>query len=430
MNSSVKKLEKAQVEISVEVSVEEMRPYLEKAAAKISKDTKIEGFRPGNAPYDVVVAKVGEMAILQEAIDDIISKTYYDTLQENKIVTIGQPKIDIEKLAPGNPFSYKATADILPEVKVGDYSKIKIKRTKVEVKDEQVDVVLEDLRKMQQKESLADRASKLGDKMDINFDVFLNKVAIENGAQKKYPITLGDGKFIPGFEEQITGLKAGEEKEFELSFPEKYFDKKMAGKTAEFKVKCNGVFELEMPELTDDFAKSISAEKFKSIDEVKKNIKENIISEEKQKQEQRLEIEMLDKLIEASTFEIIPDVLVDHEVSKMLMEMQQSVIKQGLQFEDYLKSLKKTEDELKQEFRPSAEQRIKSSILSREIYHQKKFDVTSDEINLEIEEMMKSYPNNPEVRKQFEAETYKDYMKNIIGNRKVLEFLKREIITD
>lgn len=430
MNSSVKKLDNSQVEISVEVSVEEMKPYLEKAAKKISKDTKIEGFRPGNAPYDIVVSKVGEMAVYQEAIDDVISKTYYDTLQEHKIVTIGQPKIDIEKLAPGNPFTYKATADVLPEVKLGDYSKINLKRTKVSVTDEQVETVLTDLRKMQQKENLVERASKMGDKMDINFEVFLDKAPIENGSQQKYPIVLGEGKFIPGFEEAIVGLKAGEEKEFDLNFPEKYFDKKMAGKKAQFKVKCNGVFEIELPELTDDFAKSISAEKFKSVDEVKKNIRENIEAEEKQKQEQRLEVEMLDKLIEISDFGKLPDVLIDHEVSKMLMEMQQSISQQGFQFEDYLKSLKKTEEDIKQEFRPQAEQRIKGSILSREVYHQKKFEVTPDEINKEIETMMAGYPNNPEVKKQFESETYRDYIKNILGNRKVLEFLKSEMISD
>lgn len=430
MNSSVKKLDKSQVEITVEVSTEEMQPFLEKAAEKISKETKIEGFRPGKASYDIVKQKVGEMAIMQEAMDDIISKTYYDILQKEKIVTIGQPKIDIEKLAPGNPFIFKAIASVLPEVKVGDISKISLKRKKVEVKEEQLKKVLEDIRKMQAKEKSVERSAKEGDKLEIDFEVFLDKVPIENGKHNKYPIVIGENKFIPGFEDELIGMKAGEEKEIKLKFPDKYHEKKLAGKAAEFKVKCNNVIEVELPELNDEFAIAVSAGNFKTIDDLKKNVSENIESEEKTKQEQRLEIEMFDKLVEMSEFEAVPDTLVDYELSKMISELQQSISQQGLNFEDYLKSLKKSEDGLKVEMKPQAEKRVKSSILSREIYHRQKFEVRPDEIEKEVEEIMKAYPNNPEAKKQFESETYKDYLKNILGNRKVLEYLKKEIISD
>jgi len=428
MKSNIKKLDKSQVEITIEVSAAEAQPYLLKSAQRLAKEMKIEGFRPGKAPYDIIKQKVGEMGILQESIDDIISATYYEVLKEQKIVTIGQPKIDIEKLAPGNDFIYKATAAVLPSVKIGDYKKIKIKKEALKISDDQINKILADICKMQATEKLVDRASKLGDKMEINFEVFIDKVPIEKGQQEKYPVVIGENKFIPGFEDKIVGLKAGDTREFELKFPDKYFEKKLAGKKAEFRVKCNGVFEIELPVLNDEFAKSVSANKFKTIEEVKKNILENLKTEEATKQDQKLEIEMLEKIVEISTFEAIPDLLIDNEVDKMVHELKHSIDNQGFNFDDYLKNLNKTLEDLKVEFKPQAEKRVRISILTREIFIKEKFEVREDEIDLEIEAMMQNYPSNEEVKKQLTTETYKDYLRNVLGNRQVIEFLKKEII--
>lgn len=429
MKSSVKKLDKSQVELTIEVSAMEMQPYLEKTAQRLAKEMKIEGFRPGKAPYEIIKQKVGDMGLLQESIDDVISATYYQVLKDEKIVTIGQPSIDVEKVAPGNDFVYKATASVLPNVKIGDWKKLKIKSEEVKITDEQIDKIIEDIRKMQATEKLVEREAKSGDKVEVNFEVFIDKVPVERGKQEKYPVVIGENKFIPGFEEKIIGMKSDEVKEFELKFPEKYFDKKMAGKIAEFRVKCNGVFEIELPELTDEFAQTISAGKFKNVTEVKENVLENLKTEEGGKQEQKVEIEMLDKLVEISEFEEIPNLLIDNEVHKMVHELEHNISNQGFDFADYLKSLNKTEADLKTEFKPQADKRVKISILAREIYLQEKFEVRDDEIEVEIEAMMQNYPNSPDVRKQLETETYKDYLRNVIGNRKVIDFLKREIIT-
>jgi len=430
MKSEVKKLAKSQVEIIIEVSIEEIKPYLDKAVSKISQEIKIEGFRPGKAPYEIIKQKVGDMGILQAALDDIISATYYEVLKEQKIITIGQPQIDIVKVAPNNPFVYKATAAVLPNVKVGDYKKIKIKREPIKVGDEQLDKILDDIRKMRSKEKLIEQPAKTGNKLAIDFEVFLNGVPIERGQHQKYPIVIGENKFIPGFEDQLIGLKAGEIKEFKLKFPEKYFEKKLANKEAEFKVKCQAVYELELPELNDGLAKSISADKFKTLDEFKSNILENLSTEETAKQEQRLEIEMLDKLVAIADFEDIPDLLVESETHKMIQELEHSVADQGFDFSDYLKSLNKSEDDLKAEFKPQAEKRVKVSILCREMFLDKKFEVREDELAKEIEATLKNYPANPEIKKQLASETYKDYLRNVLGNKKVIDFLKKEIISE
>lgn len=428
MKSEIKKLEKSEIEITIELSELELTPYLVKAAEKISTENKIEGFRPGKAPYEIIKQRFGEGAILNEAVDSIISKSYYEVLKENEIMTIGAPEINVEKMAPGNPFVFKAKVAILPKVKIGDYKTIKLEKKKVEVKEEQVEKVIEEITKLRATEKLVEREAKNGDRLEIDFDVFLDKVPVDNGKQTKYPITIGEGRFIPGFEEQITGMKAGDVKEFELKFPEKYYEKNLAGKNCEFKVTCKEVYEVEMPKLDDEFSKMVSGGKFSTVKEMKDGIKQNIEEEERIKKDQILEIEMLDKIVEISEFEELPEVLMHNEKHRMLHELEESVESQGFKFEDYLASIKKTTEELENEFTPQAEKRVKTSIIAREIYQEQKIEVGEDELNLEIEKLLAAYQNNPEAQKQLESETYKDYLRNMIGNKKVIDYLKGIIV--
>lgn len=428
MKSEIKELAKSQIEISIEVSPEEMRPFLEKAAVKISQNSKIDGFRPGKAPYEVIKQKFGEMAILEEAMDEIISHSYYSVLKENGIIAVGQPKIEVEKMAPDNAFIFKAMVAVLPKVKIGDYSKIRLAREKIEIKDEQVEKIIDDIKKMRAKETLVEREAKIGDRLEINFEIFLDKVPIEHGQHDKYPITIGENRFIPGFEEQLVGMRANETKESNLKFPEDYYQKNLAGKNAEFRVKANAIYEVELPKADDEFAKNISAGKFPTMEGLKNNIRQNLEQEGKNKEEQRLEVELLDKIAAISEFEEIPDILIDNEKHKMVHELEDSIVSQGFNFEDYLKSVKKTHDELEKEFAPAAERRAKTSILCREIFQEQKMAVSDDEIEKEIVAIMKNYPANPEAEKQLRAETHKDYLKNVLGNRKVAEYLKSVII--
>mgnify|MGYP001370505762 CR=1 FL=1 len=427
MKTDIKKLPQSEVVITVELSPEELKPFLEKAAAQISQQVKIDGFRPGKAPYDMVVKKVGEAAILEEALDSIVSKTYYQAIVDNQLTTIGQPKIEVEKLAPGNALIYKATAPVLPSVELGDWKKIKLARKKIEIKSEQVDKVIADIKKLRSKEKIVERPAKTGDRLEIDFDVLRDNVAIENGKQAKYPITIGEGRFIPGFEEQLIGLKAGDTKEFELVFPEKYYQKDLAGQKATFQVKCNAVYEVELPEIDDEFAKTVSGGQYKTAAELTSGIKDNLGEEEKNKEEQRLEVQLLDQLVQLSKFDELPEILLVTETERMIHEIEHTIAGQGVSLEDYLKSLNKTLDQIKQEFRPQAEQRVKSAILAREIFQSQKLSVEEKDIDQEIDELLKRYPANPEAKKQFMAESYREYLRNMLGNRKVIEFLKKEI---
>ena len=428
MKSEIKKLPQSTVEITVEVSVAELEPFMKKSAVKISENAKIQGFRPGKAPYETIKAKFGEMAILQEAIDDIIMETYYRVIKENELTTIGQPKIDLEKIAPENPFIYKATVNILPEVKVGDIKKLSLQRETIKISDDKVNQTLEEIRAMRAEEKKVERPAQNGDLVKFDFNVYRDGVPIENGASKNYPLIIGENRFIPGFEEQLVGLKAGDEKEFKLNFPKEYHEKSLAGKPAEFKVKINEIAEIVKPELTDDFAQMISAQKFKTVAELKENIIKNLTDEETEKQERELEAKMLEELVKISEFEELPDILIKEELHRMMHELEDSIAKQGMQMADYLNAIKKTPEELEAELKPQAELRVKTSILARELYQQQKMEVTPDEIEKEIEEMLKRYGNNPDAKKQLETETYKEYLKNVIGNRKIMDYLKQLII--
>jgi trigger factor len=428
MKIDVKKLPKSEAEITVEVSVDELIPFMKKSAEKISQNAKIEGFRPGKAPYDIIKAKFGEMAILQEAVDDIIIKTYYQAIKDNNLVPIGQPKIDIDKIAPENPFIYKAVATLLPEVKIGDLTKIKLKKEEVKVDNEKINQVLEEIRSMRAKEEPADRAAQNGDMVKFDFNVYRDGVPIENGTSKNYPLLLGENRFIPGFEENLVGLKVGDEKEFKLKFPEEYHEKSLAGKPAEFKVKVNEVLAIIKPELTDDLAKEVSGGKFATTVELKENISKNLLEEETMKQDRRLEIEMIEEAVKASEFDELPEMLVHEEIHRMIHELEDSISRQGMDLETYMSSIKKTHDELEKDMEPQAIIRVKGSILSRAIYQEQKMGVTPDEVDKEVEEVLKNYPENPDVRKQIETETYKDYLKNVIGNRKVMDYLKSIIL--
>lgn len=428
MKQELKKLPKSQVELTVTIPYEEVEKYLAAASERVSREAKIEGFRPGKAPYEIIKQKFGEMAILQEASEDIVIKTYHEAIVAEKLVTIGQPKIEIEKLAPENEMVYKATVAVLPAIKIGDYSNLKLPRAAAVIADGEVEKIVEDIRKMRAKQTPVEREAKTGDRLEINFDIFLDKVPVENGKQQKYPITIGENRFIPGFEEKLVGMKAGDTKEFELPFPADYYEKNLAGKQAEFRVTCQAVHEITLPVIDDEFAQQISGGKFATAQELRDNIRKNLEEEKKAKIESELENQLLEKLVGLSEFGELPEVLLENEAHRMVHELEEEVSHQGLKFEDYLRSIKKTHDELEKDFLPRAELRVKTSILAREVFQEQKMAVSEEEISQEIAHILSHYPDNEDAKKQVESPYYREYLGNKIGNQKVMEFLKSQIV--
>jgi trigger factor len=426
MKTEVKNLPRGQAELTVELSAEEYQPYLEIAVKKISEQIKIPGFRPGKAGFDIIKAKVGEAEIWQEALEPAVKKTLFAALTEQKLDTVGQPQVDVIKMAPGNPVVYKATVSLLPETKVDDYKKIEIKKKPIIVKDDEIKKILANMQKMRAKEALVDRPAQAGDKVEIDFDTFLDKIPIDNGQHKKFPVVIGDNTFIPGFEDQLIGLKKDETKTFQLKFPENYFQKNLAGKLVDFKVTVLAVFQRDLPALDDDFAKTLG--QFKTLKETEDKIRENLEHEAEHAEEHRQEEELIDKLIAASSFGDIPDLLVSSESQKMMEEMEYNVQSQGLEFTDYLTHLKKTREELLLDFAPQAIKRVKSALLVREIGLAENISASEEEIGQEIEKTLAQYGRDPEIEKNINAPAYRGYLRNVLLSKKTMDRLKELLI--
>jgi len=425
MQVTKKELKKSEIELTIEVSTEEARPFLEKAAARIAKDIKIEGFRPGKAPYHLIKKKVGEMAIYQEGLDNIVSHFYIASIKQENLNSVGSPRIEMEKVAPGNPIVFKAMVSLMPEVKLGDYRKIKAEKKEVKVEEAEVNKAIDDLRKMAVKETLVERPAKKGDRAEVDFDVYLDQVPIEGGQGRKYPLVLGEGMMIPGFEEEVEGMNKDEEKEFQLKFPEKYQNKMVAGKKCDFKIKLLSVFNRELPELTDDWAKGLGAA---SLEDLKGKIKENLEAEKKFQEEQRWEMELLEKAVGQAEISEIPENLIHSEAHRMIHEFEESIVGQGINFDDYLKNIKKERPDLEKEFLPKAEDRVKTSIVIKEIGEAEKIEVSDKEMEAETEKILRQVQGNREAEDNIRSEGHQGYLATIIRNRKVIEMLKKECL--
>jgi len=420
-------LEKSQIALTIEIRPEEYQSFLEKAASRLSQTNKIDGFRPGKAPYDIIRQRFGEMKIYEEALDDIITYFYFQAVSQEKLNTVSQPKIDLEKFAPGNPIIFKATTALMPEVKLGNYKGLKVKKAEIKIENQEVDKVIQDIRKMQAKELLTESPAQKNDRAEIDFEVSLDKVVIDGGQGKKYPLIIGDGFMIPGFEEQLLGLKKDEEKTFQLKFPDEYQNKMVAGKFCDFRVKILSVFKRELPELSDEWAKSMGAE---NIEDLRTKIKKNLTDEKMFHEEQRVELEMLNKIVGQTEFSEIPDVLIDNETHRMVHEFEDSIEQQGLKFEEYLKNIKKEKKDLENDFKDKALERVKTSLVIREIADKEKIEATDEEIKKETERILEQIRDNQQAQSNVWSEGYQEYLRTVVRNRKVIAMLKTLILCE
>ncbi|MBT4722849.1 trigger factor [Candidatus Falkowbacteria bacterium] len=433
MNITKKELGKNELELTIEISHDELKPFLESSVEEISKSKAIAGFRPGKAPYDVVVKEVGEMPIYQSAANDAIAKYYYEAITKEGLDPVDQPKVETIKLAPNNPFIFKATIALLPKIEIADLEKLSVKPVEeVKVEEKEIEKTLEQIKNMRAKETLQDKAAEKEDKIDLSFEGFMDNVPVEGAKAEKHSLIIGKGQMIPGFEDNLIGLKKDEDKEFELTFPKDYHDKKLQDKKITFKVKVLAVYKMELPELNDELAKGFG---FKDLAGLKGNITNNIKTEKENKAKQKKELEIIELILEKSKFEDIPEVMITNETHKMVHEMEDNLTKQGMNMKDYLTHLKKTEAELRLDFVPDALKRIKTGLVIRQIAIDKKMEATEEEIKAEKEKTIAQYKLNPqtaeqvpELEKQMETENATRYFENLIANRKTIEYIKNEVI--
>ncbi len=437
MINTIKNQDNGKIIFTIEVPYEDYKKHIEHAAEHISEHVEIKGFRPGKAPYSAVASKVGEMSIYEEALQIIVESSYYEALQSQDIKekVFHEPEIKIEKLAPGNPIVFTAELMLVPEIKLGKYKELKIKKEKQDTSSkefkEKLEKTVEELRRMRSSEVLKnDGVIEDGDKADIDLDLFINGVPLENGSYKNFKEEVKKERFIPGYYEQIIGLKVGDEKEFELTFPEDYFEKNLANKKVLFKIKINAINKIELPELNDDFAKVL---KFDTLDALKKQLEQNIIQEDSNKDDEKLSVKMLEEIGKDSKISEIPARLILMETKKMVNELKSNIEQSGMDFENYKASIKKSEEELQEEFKPKAEERLKISLIIEKIAEEEKIDVTEEELNKELEAARVHYSSHPDfetIKQNLEHPEYQTQVKRVLKNEKVIKFLKEKNIIE
>lgn len=421
MKTEITNSSKSKVEILFEMPWDEFEPYLDKAIAKLGKDLTLKGFRPGKAPRDFVEREVGQGKILSEGAELTIKEKYPEFVVERKLEVIGQPQVEVLKLAPGNPFSFKVKADVLPKLKLPDYKKIasQVGKKTVKVEEQEIEETLSFLQKSRAQFKDLERVAQKGDFVEIEYQ----SPEVENDKTYQDRFFLGKGHFIPGFEENLEGMKPGEEKEFRAVFPEDYFKKELSSKNASFKVKVKKVQSVRIPELNDSFAKDLG--RFDDLEGLKKSLKQGIQQEKEVAENQRWREEVLDKIGEGLDFEA-PEILVILEQGRILDEQRQKITNDlKTNFEDYLKNIKKTEDELQQSFLKEAKVRVKKFLILREIGKIEKIEVQPQEVEGVLNEFLKNYPSVEAAKKEVDLERLKDYYEDVIYNEKVMQSLAK-----
>ncbi len=409
MKTKINKLPKSEIEIDFELSVEELKEFEDKAILDIGKDFQTDGFRKGKVPKEVILKKIGEEALLEEAANIAVQESYLKFVFDNKIETISKPEASITKIAKGNPFQFKIKVAVMPEITLPDYKKIagKVEKKKVEVSKKDIDDSIEWARKSRAKFSLKNTPAEKGDFIEI--DYFLSN------SKEKYndAFILGEGKFKGGFEDELIGLKNEEEK------------KGIKVKTNEEKeikadVKVMAVKKLEMPEVNDEFAKSLG--NFKGLDDLRKSVEEGLKKEKDFKEKDRLRAEITDKINKEVEIEI-PDVLIERE-AEMIEEDLKKRIKETLNidFEEYLKKSGKKEEEIRKSAMEEAERKIKTIMVLREIGKEEKIDVKDEEVEEESQKILNHYKDTKDIK--IEPEELKERVKESLVYEKTFKMLE------
>jgi trigger factor len=425
MPHELKKLEKSEMELTITVAPADYQHDLEHAAKHMAEVAAIKGFRPGTAPYDIVKQQLGEQKIMETALEEIVRENFYKAVEAEKLQTVGMPVITIEKLAPGNDIVFKAKVALLPSIKLADLNKIKIDAKPTEIGEQELQAVLTDLRKMRMKEVLKDGAAAKEDKIVVDMDMFIDKVPVEGGQAKGHQVYLNEEHYIPGFAEQLHGLKKDEEKEFSLKFPKEHYQKHLAGKNVDFKVKASDVYSLELPEINDDFAKGFGQKDLAALQAL---LKENLTKEAETKESQRVEAAILEQIVAQSEFGDIPTVLITAEKQKMFNELKHDLEHRGIEMEKYLLDIKKTEDEIFRDFAEGADKRVKASLVARQVALDNDIKVDKAEVDKEIEMIRTTYGNDPKVEENLKRPEVLDTVAHMVQNRKVVEFLKEKVV--
>jgi len=422
MEVKLEKQENSTVKLDITVESKRFDEAMEKAYKKNAKYFKVPGFRDGKAPMNVALKHYGEGVLYEEAFNVLVPEVLLEVYKEKELDVVAQPEIDLVQIGMGKDFEFTAIVTVKPEFKLGKYKGIKLEKKEYPVTDEQVD---EELKRRQSQNSRMVEAKpgselKVGDTAIIDFEGFVDGVPFEGGKAEGHSLEIGSGAFIPGFEDQMVGMKSEEERDINVKFPDEYFSKDLAGKDATFKVKLHEIKVKELPELDDEFAKDVS--EFDTLEELKADIKEHLEDQNNQRAKDELDQSAINTVIDNTELDI-PKAMLDQEVEAYIEDMEHNLSRQGLSLEQYLGFMGKDLNSFKEEYRVTAEKNIKTRLILEAIFKEEELEVTDEDIENRMKELAKSYGRDADEFVKNAGEQTKNYLREELKYDVAVKFI-------
>ena len=428
MSLQVEKLEKNMAKLTVEVSAEDFEKAIEKVYQKQKKQISIPGFRKGKVPRVMVEKMYGKEVFYEDAANDLIPDAYDNALDECEEDIVSSPKIEVTQIEAGKPFVFTATVALKPEVKLGEYKGIKIEKIEREVTEEEI---LAEINRERNKNArnitIEDRPVKDGDMTVIDFEGFVDGEAFEGGKGENYPLTIGSGAFIPGFEEQLVGAEIGKEVEVKVTFPEEYRAEELQGKEAVFKCTVHEIKEKELPELDDEFASEVS--EFDTLEEYKEDVKKNLTEKKVKDAETARENAAVEAAVKASEIEI-PEAMLETQQRQMVDEFSQRITMQGMSMEQYMQFTGATYEKLIEQVKPQAEERIRARLVLEAIAKAENIVATEEDYEKEMKTMAEVYQMEIDKVKELMGEREKKNIMLDLAVRKAADFVAENAIEE
>lgn len=422
MSLQVERLEKNMAKLTIEVTAEELEQAIEGAYKKQKNKITLPGFRKGKAPRHMIEKMYGKGVFLEDAANSLIPTAYSKAVDECDLELVSRPEIDVVQIEQGKPFIFTAEVAVKPEVTLGEYKGLEVPKTSAEVTDEEVDAELDKEREKNSRTiDIDDRAVESGDMIKLDFEGFVDGAAFEGGKGTDYPLTIGSGSFIPGFEDQLIGKQIGEDVEVNVTFPEEYQAAELAGKPAVFKCKVNEIKVKELPEADDEFAKDVS--EFDTLAEYKDDLRKKLAEEKAKTAKRAKETAAVSKAVENAQMEI-PEAMVDEQIRRMTDDFTRRMQSQGLTVEQYFQFTGMTPEKLKEQMRPEALKRIQNSLVLEAVAKAEDIQVSEERVDEELAKMAEMYKMELDKLKEVMGDYEKQQIKNDLAIQAAVDLVR------
>ncbi len=421
MKRTVKYDSDTRVTLTISLDKSELDDAQKVALHKLSSKVKAPGFRKGKVPASMAAKHVDQEALMQQTLDDALSKAVAEAFLAEELQALGRPEVEVKSFVPGDKLEFTAEVDVVPKIKLGDYKKLAVAAEKVAVTADEVNDVIERIRGGMAEKKLVERAAKNGDVLSIDFVGKKDDVAFDGGTAKDYELELGSNSFIPGFEEGLVGKKPGDKIDLKLKFPDTYHVADLAGADVVFETTVNQVQEKQLPEIDDEFAKKTGAEGVATVKELKADIKRELLTQKEREATDKLKDVLVQKLVDVSNVPA-PQVLVDDQMQSIQQDVQQNLTYQGRTLDEYVRAQGfESEDEWKEkELVPAATKRVQAGLVLSELSKELKIQATSEELAEHLNKYREPYANNPEMAKRFEEpEIQRDIANRLLTEKTV-----------